>query len=141
MANVLISRGPGLLTVLVDPRPAAELAALINAAAYHHEDLPEPHGWQAVVSGDVVLVTRPDMAGLPAARTGIPLLSARHIQVLQALADGSSHQELCSHLGISERTGRAYVTEHKNRLGVTSREQLLAVAVALGLITPRKTYP
>lgn len=153
MAHLLIIQGGGAVSVIADPRPAVELAGLINAFAYSHEMLADPASWQAVASGDLVVVSRRATSGpLPASRgaaesagaaqltPGAPLppihISARQSQVLQLMVEGCTMQEVAVRLKISQRTLRAYVSLLKNRLGAASREQLLAIAVALGLVKP-----
>ena len=132
--------------VVSDPRPAGELASLVNSAAYSHDILEDSSAWQAVANGELVVVTRrsstspphpPSQAG--AGSKGAVTISPRRLKVLSGMAEGLSDAEIAARLGISRRTVRACVSSLKASLCAASREQLLARAVALRLIAPAFT--
>ena len=70
MTHLLFCQADGGLTVLEDPRPAPELAALLNAGLFAClPDLPsEGPAWLAVPLGSVLLAFHPS----PASTTGEP---------------------------------------------------------------------
>ena len=182
MTQVLICQDDGGLMVLTDPRPAVELAALINAAggaaanaawasaglaegaavaqaaarviAYTQPALGAGAPWMAAPLGGAVLVFHPARAGtdqvgssptptLPAeallpgeSAPAAPEISPRQRQVLELLAEGTGDGSIARRLGVSQRTVRAYIAGLRERLGAANREQMLARAVALGLVRP-----
>ena len=66
-----------------------------------------------------------------------PSLTARQLQVVALLADGLRADDIADQLGIATATVYKYVKQAKQRAGVSSRDELVALAVRLGLITPR----
>lgn len=79
-------------------------------------------------------------ASLAAALVGVtgpatrPALTERERCVLALLADGRSHHEIGSRLGIGIETVRTHLRKASERLGATSRTQAVATALRLGLI-------
>jgi NarL family two-component system response regulator YdfI len=63
-----------------------------------------------------------------------PLLTARETEVLEAVARGERSKEIAAHLGISERTVKAYLASIYDKLGVDSRAAAIAVAAQKGLL-------
>ena len=61
-------------------------------------------------------------------------LSKRQVQLLAALAQGLSNQEIAEHLGISEHTVKVHLWRLFRRLGVKSRTQAIHTARTNGLI-------
>ena len=62
------------------------------------------------------------------------MLSAREVQVLALLAQGSASKEIARRLGISERTVKAHITAIFNKLGASSRAEAVAIALRNGLL-------
>lgn len=61
-------------------------------------------------------------------------LSKRQVQLLAALDQGLSNQEIAEHLGISEHTVKVHLWRLFRRLGVKSRTQAIHTARTNGLI-------
>ena len=61
-------------------------------------------------------------------------LSKRQVQLLAALDQGLSNQEIAEHLGISEHTVKVHLWRLFRRLGVKSRTQAIHTAQTNGLI-------
>ncbi|HEX4205671.1 MAG TPA: response regulator transcription factor [Ktedonobacteraceae bacterium] len=62
-------------------------------------------------------------------------LTEREREVLKGVARGERSKEIAAHLGITERTVRAYLTNIYNKLGVDSRAAAVAVALESGLLS------
>lgn len=60
--------------------------------------------------------------------------------VLAGLARGERSKEIAAHLGITERTVRAYLTSIYTKLNVDSRTAAIAVAVGHGLLSGEKRH-
>lgn len=63
-----------------------------------------------------------------------PALSERELEVLRAVARGERSKEIALHLGITERTVKAHLSNIYGKLGVDSRASAIAVASQRGLI-------
>ncbi len=61
-------------------------------------------------------------------------LTEREHEVLGAVARGERSKEIAAHLGISERTVKAYLASIYSKLGVDSRAAAIAVAAQKGLL-------
>ena len=57
-----------------------------------------------------------------------PTLSAREIELLEALATGASNRELAATLFISQATVKTHLVHIYNKLGVTNRTAAIAAA-------------
>lgn len=68
------------------------------------------------------------------ARDGVPVLTARQLDVLELLAEGHGNKEIRHRLGIAERTVRAHLTDLFQSLGAQTRVQAILRARELGLI-------
>lgn len=64
-------------------------------------------------------------------------LTRREQEVLEGVARGERSKEIARHLGITERTVRAYLTSIYTKLDVDSRSSAVAVALQYGLL-PRQ---
>lgn len=62
------------------------------------------------------------------------ILTERESQVLDGVARGERSKEIAVHLGISERTVKAYLASIYDKLGVDSRAAAIAVAAQKGLL-------
>ena len=62
------------------------------------------------------------------------ILTERESQVLEGVARGERSKEIAVHLGISERTVKAYLASIYDKLGVDSRAAAIAVAAQKGLL-------
>lgn len=63
------------------------------------------------------------------------LLTVRQAEVLELAACGLSSKQIASHLGISARTVEDHFATLRQRIGARNRSELIAHAVAAGLIT------
>jgi DNA-binding CsgD family transcriptional regulator len=72
-----------------------------------------------------------------AERRAFAELTARELEVLQALAEGLDGQEVADRLGISRRTERNHVAHILAKLGVNSRLQALVVALRHDIVELR----
>jgi DNA invertase Pin-like site-specific DNA recombinase/DNA-binding CsgD family transcriptional regulator len=81
-----------------------------------------------------VYLSRP----LPA---GILHLTARQAEVLQLSVRGLSTKQVARHLGISVRTVEDHYSAMRQRAGAHNQSQLVAYAVAAGLVNPEPDVP
>jgi|SRR5579872_1025423 len=63
-----------------------------------------------------------------------PILSEREVQVLVAVARGFTNKEIATHLGLSHKTVETYRTRIYDKLGLKKRTDLVAYAIASGLL-------
>lgn len=61
-------------------------------------------------------------------------LCKRHKQVIQGIAKGWSYKRIGYELGISDKSVSVHVFNVRNILGARSNGQLVAMAIALGLV-------
>jgi len=96
---------------------------------------------RAAARGETLL--KPEIMARILSRAGPPSLlespasidlTGREHEVLRAVARGERSKEIAAHLGISERTVKAYLAGIYNKLGVDSRAAAIAVAAQKGLL-------
>jgi DNA-binding CsgD family transcriptional regulator len=61
-------------------------------------------------------------------------LTARHLEVIALLADGLRAEEIAERLGVATSTVYRHVERAKRRAGVTSRSELVALAIRDGIV-------
>lgn len=61
-------------------------------------------------------------------------LSARHLEVIALLADGLRAEEIAERLGVATSTVYRHVERAKRRAGVSSRSELVALAIRDGIV-------
>lgn len=61
-------------------------------------------------------------------------LSARQLEVLRLVIDGSSNRQIARHLGISPSTVKRHLADIFGRLGVHSRVAAVGRALTLGIL-------
>jgi DNA-binding CsgD family transcriptional regulator len=132
MTRVLVFKATDAFGVIEVNAPAESIVAAINAG--RSEDyLPDTEGpLFARKQGDVVVVTH----HAPLKEIEYPKLSRREHQVLVLLGEGLTTAQIALRLGLRPRTIRGYVAGMKVRLGAQNIQQLVARAVALGLVHP-----
>lgn len=89
------------------------------------------NSFEVSISGKIVL-TEPVRGPASVA----PALTERQNQVLQLMACSYEPKQIAKELNISEATVRMHIQCLKKRFGVDSRDQMMAVAGALGLCNP-----
>jgi len=115
--------------LLKDAEPA-EIVAAVRAVA----------AGESVVAPAVTrrLVDAALSAASPAAPSDprLELLTSREVEVLTALAAGSSNAEIAASLHVSEPTVKTHVSSLLAKLGLRSRVQAVVFAYESGLVTP-----
>lgn len=124
--------GPPVL-ILTTYDTEADIIAAVEAGAlgYLLKDSPEQVLHDAVVATvEGRRTLSPEVAGLLAERVGRPqqALSAREIEILQALATGASNKALAQQLFISEATVKTHLIHVYQKLGVDNRTAAVTVA-------------
>src|SRR5215467_503328 len=97
------------------------------------------------------MVVQPEMMARILAHTASPIstslsesvpsymqLTQREHEVLAGVARGERSKEIAAHLGITERTVRAYLTNIYTKLNVDSRASAVAVAMERGLLLQQR---
>ena len=94
--------------------------------------LPDPTGpYQAIYNGDTIIVTRRSREPKTLRKISI----TQHEQlILEGLVNGLGDQQIALTSGIKLRMVRHFVTNLKLKCKSATREQLIAHAVALGLV-------
>jgi DNA-binding NarL/FixJ family response regulator len=63
-------------------------------------------------------------------------LSRREVQVLNAMANGSTDKEIADELGIAHNTARTHVQSILRKIGAHSKLEAVVIAVRQGVIRP-----
>ena len=63
-----------------------------------------------------------------------PTLTARELDVLDAVAGGATNKEIAKHLFVSEATVKTHLVHINDKLGATSRTEAVALARRAGLL-------
>jgi len=133
MTRVLIFKESHSFALIQLEASAERIVSAINRGqgANYIDDLHAPV--YARQQGDVVIVTH----NFPGEEMDLPTLSRREHQVLVLLGEGLTTAQIALKLHLSSRTIRGYVAAMKTRLSAQNIQQLVARAVALGLIHPK----
>ncbi|MDO5512067.1 response regulator transcription factor [Corynebacterium sp.] len=126
------SGGPPVL-ILTTYDTQADIVAAVEAGAlgYLLKDAPEQVLHDAIVATAAGRRTlAPEVAGTLAERMSRPkeALSAREIEILQALETGASNRELAKMLFISEATVKTHLVHIFQKLGVGTRTAAITAA-------------
>lgn len=62
------------------------------------------------------------------------LVTKRQIEVLQAIADGKTIQEISKELGLSTQTVRTHIRDGMQRLGVRTRTRAIVLLMRSGQV-------
>jgi two-component system response regulator DevR len=108
-------------------KPAAEVTAAVRAAA----------NGEMLVSSDMLARLLPRVSKRRTTRVGHDL-TAREVEVLELLVDGTPNHELAQRMGISRNTVRNHVQNLLTKLGVHSRLEAVALATREGLVRARR---
>lgn len=124
--------GPPVL-ILTTYDTETDIIAAVEAGAlgYLLKDSPEQVLHDAVVATvEGRRTLSPEVAGLLAERVGRPQqsLSAREIEILQALSTGASNKELAKQMFISEATVKTHLIHIYQKLGVDNRTAAVTIA-------------
>lgn len=125
--NILVAAlDAGASGFVTKHKPAAEVTAAVRAAAKG----------EMLVSTDMLarLLPRLHRQSQP---TGYAL-TARELEVLGLLAEGTPNHELAARMGISRNTVRNHVQNLLTKLGVHSRLEAVAMATREGLLCTRR---
>ncbi|WP_115685641.1 response regulator [Corynebacterium senegalense] len=122
----LVAAGGPPVLILTTYDTQADVVAAVEAGAmgYLLKDAPESELHDAVVSASRrERVLSPQVAGVLAERVMRPdeALSAREIEILQALQTGASNREIAARLFISEATVKTHLIHIYTKLGVDNR--------------------
>lgn len=129
---------PAVLILTTFDRDAEILGAIeAGAAGYLLKDVTPDiilDGIQRAASGDMVLA--PDLASrmLRGMRNPLPRLTAREIEVLKLLANGSTNREISRALFVTEATVKSHLNHIFTKLDVDSRSRAVHLAQQTGLI-------
>lgn len=66
----------------------------------------------------------------PVSADGLSLLSKRELEVVQCLVQGLTNREIAEHIGLSQHTVKNYLFRIFDKLGVSSRVELLFLALS-----------
>jgi DNA-binding NarL/FixJ family response regulator len=124
--SVIRSLGSGLDGyILKDSDPDDVLAAIHSAA---HGALVLGRGAQAAVVAAAVAAPQP---------TVLSVLDSRDLEILELLVQGLSTSQVAAHLFLAPKTIRNRVSDMLGKLGVSTRDQAIALGRAGGLGTER----
>jgi len=119
-----------------DVLPAIEA----GATGYLLKDAPRSELYRAVraaARGEAVLSPPVATRVLRAARSDVPGLSAREVEILELVARGTTNREAAERLFISEATVKTHLIHIYAKLGVPDRASAVAAAYDRGLLKPR----
>lgn len=122
---------PVLILTTYDTQTDILAAVEAGAMGYLLKDSPEEELHQAVLNTAARQRTlAPEVINLLAQRVGQPeqSLSTRELEILRALATGSSNKELANQLFISEATVKTHLIHIYQKLGVDTRTAAVTVA-------------
>jgi DNA-binding NarL/FixJ family response regulator len=103
------------------------------------------HAIQGVAMGSLSVspgVTRTILQHLrkpdPPFKSNVAALTERELDVLRALGQGLSNQEIAEKLNIEVTTVRSHISRILNKLGLDNRTQVALYAVETGLVQPKE---
>jgi len=103
------------------------------------------HAIQGVAMGSLSVspgVTRTIIQHLrkpdPPFKSNVAALTERELDVLRALGQGLSNQEIAEKLNIEVTTVRSHISRILNKLGLDNRTQVALYAVETGLVQPKE---
>lgn len=141
----IIDACPGVKVVILSADGSADgIARAIESGATGYVDKTRDiaaltTSIQRVVSGEIVVDTRPGLASCGPRNSTDPLhlavhLTARERECLQLLVEGMDTKAMAQHLGVAATTIRSHVQATLTKLGTHSRLEAAALAVRYGLL-------
>jgi DNA-binding NarL/FixJ family response regulator len=115
---------------LLKTTPPAELAKAVRVC-HHGDTLYGPTVTRRMV--ETYIRRRPTAGGVP---PEVAHLTARELDVLQAIARGLSNAEIAAELYLGEATVKTHVAKLFAKLGLRDRIQAVVLAYETGLVTP-----
>jgi DNA-binding CsgD family transcriptional regulator len=109
------------LEIHLDPQNEQELESLLDTVTALMSQRAREH--------------RPSRGAIPAAWP--PEISEREIEILQLMAEGATAASAALALHLSVYTVRSHVRNARSKLKSTTVSQAVAIAIMLGLVTPR----
>jgi len=136
MTHVFLCDETGAYLFVEDPTPIQELKNDILHGTWS-PSIPLPSTRINATARGELLIVVPDASPGRKPVTVVPRITARELQVLEGLTEGQSYKQMAAKYQISPRTVRDRVDRLKIKLNANSPIQVVAKAVALGLIKPR----
>ena len=130
MTRVLVFNEPDVFQIMDVHEDPAVIITAVNSGNWM-KYLPAERGPLYASQQDELVIITHYANPSPIVR---PKVGRRDMQVLQMLAEGFTAAQIALQLGLKPRTVRGYVARLKTRLGAQTGPQLLARAVALGLL-------
>jgi DNA-binding NarL/FixJ family response regulator len=119
--------------LLKDVRPAELVDAVRRVAA--GDAVVSPQVTRRLLDELAPLLPDPDR---PTSGSGLELLTDREREVLVAVSEGLSNQEIAGRLYLSEATVKSHVSRILSKLGLRDRVQAVVFAYESGLIRPNR---
>ena len=135
MTQIFLFQENGAFQVLNDPAPPEAIVRKINSGDWQTHlgfQLSRTSAWQAMRIGKIVIVYPPT----PEEDKPQIHLTARDIQILQALCSGLNLTQTAYHLRINPKTVQNRLNNIRLRFNAQTREELMAKATALGYVQP-----
>jgi DNA-binding NarL/FixJ family response regulator len=88
----------------------------------------------AVIHPDLTRQFVDELRQLSTGERTVTALSAREVEVLQMISNGSTNREVAGALAISPQTVKTYLERIFTKLGVSDRTRAVAVALKLGIL-------
>ena len=92
------------------------------------------HAGDTIMSPDIAKKTMTTFEGIRSSTELAPSLTERELEVIKALAQGKSNNEIARDLGISEKTVRNHASNIYRKLHIFDRTQAVIYAVRRGLV-------
>jgi len=103
------------------------------------------HEGQLWISGQQMEFLIETISQVPSLRVvnhhGLNLLTAREEQVVALVADGLTNRDVARELGLTENTVKKYLFHIFDKVGVSSRVELVLFAVTRGAVQPAEWVP
>jgi DNA-binding CsgD family transcriptional regulator len=136
MTLVIVLDEEGVVHLVEDPKPARQVKEKILAGSWA-TNFPLPGSPINVTIRGNSLIVAPNDAPTQPVIYAVPAITDREREALEGLAEGLAYKEIASRYKISPRTVRDRIERLKIKLNAVSPIQVVARAVALGMIQPR----